>query len=150
MTEVDNICRFPACKARGTGIPCHWYCTLKTKSQIKKDRVKELAANKKEKVSDDMVFYTTRVWPYRPHTCRCCGMAVGHIPYLWFFHHVLEKRNYKEYRHAVWNIVILCRICHDAWEDNPDARTAVTIMRDYLLELHEKGELDPESELLIV
>ena len=62
---------------------------------------------KKELVKKDKEFYMG-IWKVRPHRCRICGKELGNEALMVYFHHILEKRKYKEYRHTEWNIIILC------------------------------------------
>lgn len=66
--------------------------------------------------------------------CQCCGRALGYEPNLTFFHHILEKRNFPEYRHLTANIAIICSQCHNRYETNPDNVPYLVLLRDKLME----------------
>lgn len=53
-------------------------------------------------------------------TCECCGRRLAWEPNSIFFHHILEKRNFPQFRHKEWNIAIVCSECHNRYETNPD------------------------------
>lgn len=52
--------------------------------------------------------------------CESCGKRLYFQPNLVNFHHVLEKRNFPEYRHDEDNIAVVCPECHSSYETNPD------------------------------
>jgi hypothetical protein len=78
------------------------------------ERGKLRREEKKALVEEDKEFYMS-IWDKRPHRCRICSKYLGEEALMVYFHHILEKRNYKEYRHKEWNIIILC------WEHHTDA-----------------------------
>ena len=65
--------------------------------------------------------------------CECCGTRLWFEPNLMYFHHILEKRNYPEYRHKEWNIAILCSDCHSRYESNPDNVPYLKMKKEKLL-----------------
>lgn len=94
----------------------------------------------------DKTFYM-EVWRTRSPYCECCGEPL-YEPYLYMFHHILEKRDkkgryddYSMYRHCLWNIMLLCWQCHDAYERNPDTRLFIVMAKQFLLDM-----LDQEFE----
>lgn len=82
-----------------------------------------------------------QIWAQRAHICQDCGEPLGSKAYTWMFHHILEKRtktkmphnDFSQYRWCKWNIWLLCRICHDAYEDNPDNRPVIHEHRSWLI-----------------
>jgi len=103
---------------------------------------------KKDLIEEDKKFYLSvweeRTWEDEPPgmlstqypKCECCGASLGSEPNLMNFHHILEKRNYPEYRHKEWNIAILCPDCHSRYESNPDNIPYLVQKREFLLNLH--------------
>lgn len=72
------------------------------------------------------------------------------------FHHVLEKRvkqhssyvDYSRFRHCLWNILLLCWGCHDAYERNPAIKRLQSIV-DYkqnLVDILEDGDYDYDKQ----
>lgn len=65
--------------------------------------------------------------------CEVCGVRLWMEPNATYFHHVLEKRNYPQYRHEAWNIAIVCSECHNKYETMPDMVPYLKLKRDELL-----------------
>lgn len=86
--------------------------------KISKKRQKKLE-DQKEMLKLDEVFYK-EVWTASPHVCQNCDCKLPRVPYNWMFHHLLEKRNYPQFRHSPENIMILCLECHSKAETNID------------------------------
>ena len=89
---------------------------VSNKSKIAKD-------NKKLLIEEDKEFYLS-IWEYsdleyQQHCCYECGKGLSE-PLTLYFHHILEKRNYPEFRHIKINIAILCWNCHNQAEINID------------------------------
>src|SRR5579862_7870958 len=55
----------------------------------------------------DKAFYLEH-WNAHPRKCEECGKHLGNKPLTIFFHHILPKRNYPEFRHEHTNIIVLC------------------------------------------
>ena len=127
---------------------------LQPPKQIRKVSEKQVfkMSIKKELLEKDKAFYT-EVWIKRffkdslsvPGTyikvkvicCENpeCKKRLPDEPNLMFFHHVLEKRNFPEYRHEEQNIAILCAECHNAYETFPDSVPYLKDLRIKLLTL---------------
>ena len=93
---------------------------LKRSGNLKRTPLKRVSPNKRVKQDfrqEDNNFYKL-IWEKRPHICRNCGEKLGREPLSIYFHHVLEKRNFKEYRHKEWNIIVLCWLCHQNADQN--------------------------------
>jgi len=86
------------------------------------------------------------IWKVRPHICICCGNWLGNYPRKFFFHHLAEKRNYHELRYVITNIVLVCWICHTAYEDNPDNRPLLKELKQDILneQQHSNSQTLPE------
>jgi 5-methylcytosine-specific restriction endonuclease McrA len=90
--------------------------TLK-RTPLKKFSNKKINKKEDSEWSKDIEFYMT-IWNKRKHICRNCNKYLGSEPLTIYFHHILEKRNYKEYRHCEWNIIVLCWSCHQNADQN--------------------------------
>lgn len=86
--------------------------------KVSKKRQKKLE-EQKELLKLDEEFYK-EVWAASPHKCQNCDCKLPKTPYNWMFHHLLEKRNYPQFRHIPENIMILCLECHSKAETNID------------------------------
>jgi 5-methylcytosine-specific restriction endonuclease McrA len=86
--------------------------------KISKKRQKKLEEQKDLAKLDD-VFYK-EVWGASKNECQNCNCKLPRTPYNWMFHHLLEKRNYPQFRHTPENIMILCLTCHSKAETNID------------------------------
>jgi len=104
---------------------------------------------KKQLIEEDKLFYK-KVWDnlskldegsnyeqsYR--SCEECNKKLGLEINFCFFHHILEKRNYPEYRHKDWNIALLCKQCHNEYETNPDTHPNLVRRRKESIEIVNK------------
>ena len=86
--------------------------------KISKKRQKKLE-EQKDLLKLDEEFYKM-VWAASKPECQNCNCKLPKTPYNWMFHHLLEKRNYPQYRHTPENIMILCLECHSKAETNID------------------------------
>lgn len=82
----------------------------KTKAK-KADNLKLFAADKE--------FYAD-VWNASPHRCGECNCKLGKEPLTLFFHHLLPKSQYPQFRHTHENIMILCPDHHAQAETDLD------------------------------
>ena len=86
--------------------------------KVSKKRQKKLE-EQKDLAKLDEVFYK-EVWAASKNECQNCNCKLPRTPYNWMFHHLLEKRNYPQFRHVPENIMILCLTCHSKAETNID------------------------------
>lgn len=77
----------------------------------------------------DREFYL-EVWRAAPHKCYNCDCKLPKEPSNFMFHHLLEKRNYPQFRHEPLNIAILCLECHSKCETNIDFAPKIKQMRE--------------------
>ncbi len=84
-------------------------------------------------LEQDKIFYM-KVWNSRPHVCENCT-AILSQPLLQYFHHILFKAQYPQYRHCSWNIALCCWECHDKTHRNEDLTPYLKKRRLELLEL---------------
>lgn len=86
--------------------------------KVSKKRQKKLE-EQKELLKQDEAFYK-EIWAASANACQNCNCKLPKSPYNWMFHHLLEKRNYPQFRHVSGNIMILCLECHSKAETNID------------------------------
>ena len=84
--------------------------------KVSKKRAK-LIEQQKELLELDKEFYK-EVYLASPNWCQNCGVKLPKEPQTFMFHHLLEKRNYPQFRHTPENIMILCLCCHSKAETN--------------------------------
>jgi hypothetical protein len=73
--------------------------------------------------------------------CEVCQRFLWGEPNLMYFHHILEKRNFPQYRHIESNIAIVCPDCHNRYETYPDKVPYLVEKRKELLSLHYENKL---------
>lgn len=86
--------------------------------KVSKKRQKKLE-DQKDMQKLDHQFYM-EIWRSSPHTCVECKRKLGKTPSTLFFHHLLPKRLYTNFRHVPENICLLCADCHSQTEVNID------------------------------
>lgn len=86
--------------------------------KVSKKRQKKMA-DQKELQEKDHNFYM-EVWHAGPKKCVECGRKLGKTPSTLFFHHLLPKRLFPQYRHVPENIATVCADCHQQVEVNID------------------------------
>jgi len=108
---------------------------LKSTGRIKKISKKGLIKRqeKKELLISDFEFYQ-KIWECNEHYCTECGIGLPEPALTLYFHHLLPKRNYPEYRHLDKNICILCGNCHSMCESNIDKTPKVRKLTEDLRE----------------
>lgn len=85
----------------------------------------------KNQVLADQDFYQ-EIWEEREHKCFESGKLLPSEPLSLFFHHILPKAKYPQYRHAKWNIVILHPDVHSQVEVNLDKCPRVKGLTEHL------------------
>lgn len=99
------------------------------------EKAKAQAADEKKLFAADKDFYAD-IWNSSPHICQCgCKAKLGKEPLTLFFHHLLPKSQYPEFRHTPENIMILSPDCHSQVEVDIDKRPAVKARRDEVYKL---------------
>ncbi len=107
--------------------------------KVSKKRQKKLA-EQKVTAEKDASFYK-EVYAASPHRCQNCDCRLPRTPSNFMFHHLLEKRNYPQYRYVPENIMILCLTCHSKAETNIDFAPRIKQRRDEAMRNCEKWEL---------
>jgi 5-methylcytosine-specific restriction endonuclease McrA len=87
-------------------------------AKVSKKRAKQIELDKIT-LEADKEFYK-EVYLASPHACQNCGCKLPKEPSNFMFHHLLEKRNYSQFRYTPENIMILCLECHSKAETNID------------------------------
>lgn len=95
------------------------------------DKKKKEQVEEKKVSAMDKEFYL-EIWVASPHVCSECQKKLGKEPLTLFFHHLLEKRNYPEFRYTPENIAILCPDCHTQAETDIDKTPKTKARREKL------------------
>jgi 5-methylcytosine-specific restriction endonuclease McrA len=96
-------------------------------------KAKEKSKVDAETFNLDKMMYA-EIWAASPHVCQCgCKTKLGKEPLTTFFHHVLPKAIYPQFRHMPENIMILAPDCHNAVETSLDSRPVVKKRRQELI-----------------
>jgi 5-methylcytosine-specific restriction endonuclease McrA len=98
------------------------------------EKKKAMQAIEKALFAADKEFYAD-LWANSPHKCQQCGCGLGREPLTLFFHHLLPKSTYPQFRHTPENIMILCRDCHAQAETNIDKVPKVKARRNEVVKL---------------
>lgn len=102
---------------------------------------------KKEITKRDHETYR-EIWKDRPHTCIESGRGLGKEPLTTYFHHLLKKETFPQYRWEKWNIVILSPEMHGNAESDLDKVPKVKELYLEALEKHKKIKEKYEQSLL--
>lgn len=157
---MAETCTWPACICRATGAKCSNFSEkkgAKNKGETKRYSIPKRSENgkhqallKRDQVQRDMHFYITEVWPNVSHFCACgCGTLVTDATNISIYHHYLEKENYDEFRHEVWNMGIVTPRCHNQYHSNPDNKPVLRDKRAQLLkDLEEKGHSFNKNKII--
>lgn len=110
-----------------------------TKPKEKKPIAKQSAKKKAQLAAESDLFardkeFYMEVWNASPHVCQCgCNAGLGKEPLTTFFHHVLPKSSFPQFRHVHENIMILHPDCHNSVEASLDNRPGVKLRKQELL-----------------
>lgn len=107
----------------------------KEPKNVKKYIIPKVSAKRKKQIEQDKItlehdkeFYK-EVYAASPHICQNCDCRLPKEPQSFMFHHLLEKRNYPQFRYTPENIMILCLTCHSQAETNIDFAPRVKARR---------------------
>lgn len=108
-------------------------------TQLKRTPLKKVSSlgrakqiEKKVLIDKDKDFYF-KIWNEREHICYETGEYLGETPNICFFHHVLAKELYPQFRHCEWNIVLLKESVHNQVETNIKFCPKVEELTTYLM-----------------
>jgi len=96
--------------------------------KVSKKRAAKIEQDK-ELLKLDKEFYK-EVYAASPHFCYECGCKLPKEPATFMFHHLLEKRNFPQFRHEPLNIALVCLTCHSKAETNLDFAPKIRKLRD--------------------
>lgn len=74
-----------------------------------------------------------KIWNEREHKCAISNKPLGNEPLSYYFHHILEKRNYEHFALCKWNIIILNYEVHNMYETKPDTQPLLMELREELI-----------------
>ena len=89
-------------------------------------QIPKVSAKRKMQIVEDKILFEQdkdfykEIWAASPHTCQECNCKLGKEPLTIFFHHIMPKSIYPQFRHEPSNIAILCLECHSKCETNID------------------------------
>lgn len=149
MSELVQVCTYPACQCRATGVYCDNKPVKKQPQPIAKQSEKQ-----KKKAADlaivsraDISFYYT-VWMERPRVDFETGEPIYERYNSLFMHHILQKKqtvhahsDYSIYRHCKWNIVIISWQTHDKVHMNIENCPKIKAYTLKLVKMHDEGKL---------
>lgn len=95
---------------------------------------------------EDTKFYSY-IWSMRKHECYETGKWLGNEPLTVFFHHVLPKEQFPEYRHASWNILLISHETHDQVHMDMDRTPKIKKRYLELLEKHNTFTKNQENDI---
>ena len=130
LAEIQAIKKLiPAQVYKGKEPTAKVVASLKPKEpkQLRKqsDKAKAQVVEDKAQHEADKLFYAG-IWEVSPHVCQCgCKKKLGKEPLFQFFHHLLPKQSFPQFRHEEINIIILHPDCHTAVENSIDNRPIV-------------------------
>jgi len=101
----------------------------KTPMRRQSEKAKAKEGEDKKLFAADKEFYAD-IWNASPHVCYECGKKLGKEPLTLFFHHLLPKSHYPEFRHTPENIAILCPDDHQQAETDLDKVPRVKARRE--------------------
>lgn len=117
---------------------------------LKRTKLKKMSEEKKASLPQEIAdtasmwsFFLTLWYELKPEerVCYETGRQLLGVPLTIYFHHVLPKETYPQYKYCKWNIVLLTWMQHDQAEINIDKTPKVKALRDELLKKHQNGEL---------
>lgn len=94
----------------------------------------------KERKEKDVAFYV-KIWNASNKRCQITGRYLGNEPLTTFFHHILPKSRFPEYRWCEWNILMVHPEVHAQIELDMDKVPGVRKMTEELMEKHLNGIL---------
>ena|SRR5271155_232711 len=78
------------------------------------------------------------IWEERPHIDFETNEPIYGEPLTLYFHHILERRNYPQYRYSKWNIVLVSWDTHAKAESDLDLVPKIKAYRNKLLKTKAK------------
>jgi len=104
--------------------------------QKKRYVIPKVSAKRKLQIVEDKILFEQdkdfykEIWAASKHACQSCGVKLPKEPLTLFFHHLLPKSIYPQFRHEPSNIAILCFECHSKCETNIDFAPKIKMIKD--------------------
>jgi hypothetical protein len=138
---MPKVCKVESCSnpVFGGGY-CKYHQNLREDKKPKKlkklsERGRLAKEAKKDLIELDKIFYQ-KIWEEREHVCYESNEYLGDEPNIFYFHHVLEKSKYPQYRHCAWNIILVKAEIHTQIHSNIDKTPKVKVLTQQLKEEH--------------
>lgn len=130
--EVEN-CKYPVFSKK----KCKFHQERKPIKKVS-DKGKIKMKEKKNFTELDKLFYQ-RLWEspeeeYQNHYCYECGKGLSE-PLILYFHHLIYKEHYPQFRYLVKNIAIICGDCHTQTHRDIDKTPKLKELTNNLKEL---------------
>lgn len=97
---------------------------------VRKEETFDDVLQKNAEMHDD--YFYAELWDDREHKCFETNVMLPHVPLNMFFHHILPKAKYPQYRHEKWNIVLLHPDVHSQVETFIDKCPRVKALTEHL------------------
>jgi hypothetical protein len=97
-----------------------------TETQIKR-------SNEKRELNERTLSFYEEIWKERKHYSEINGAWLGDTIRTYFFHHILPKNSYPEYRFNKENIILLTLEQHMKVENTPQYYEEINTRRTLLL-----------------
>jgi hypothetical protein len=127
-------CRHPTC-----GETCRRTKKVKKIYTLKRTPIRKRSKKKQQSLGEQVLtqqkdwLFFLEIWNERDHICYETGDPIYGEPLTLYFHHVLEKELYEEYRYCKWNIVLVTWETHSKCHNNIDFAPKVKAYRDKLI-----------------
>lgn len=110
---------------------------VKTRLKRQSIKAKRQIPLKKEELLKQWEFFR-EIWAERPHISEVSGTPIYGEPLSTYFHHILPKSKFKEWKFVKKNIIILTFEEHQKVENDPYVFEEINDRRDEILWLIEK------------
>lgn len=128
-------CKHPTC-----GDVCRRPKKDKKIYSLKRTPIRKRSKKKQQSLESELLTqqkdwaFFLEIWNEREHICYETGQPLyGDPPPTLYFHHVLEKEKYPQYRYKKWNIVLVTWETHSKCHNNIDFAPKVKAYRDKLI-----------------
>lgn len=117
---------------RSVGVPIRKVVTLRTRQKLKVASTGEKRWNWKGGITPERVSLRTNLearlareacFKRDDFTCRCCQQRGGKLN----AHHVWPFQRFPQWKYEVWNLVTLCKACHDKFHNAAGGAVHVAI-----------------------
>lgn len=131
--RITKSCKHPTCGdvCRRIKKKKKIYVLKRTPLQkISKKRLRKINDAKKLTVKDKMLY--AEIWEEREHIDFETGLPIYGEARTLYFHHVLEKHLYPQFRYKKWNIIIISWETHDKVHRNIDLCPKINKLTNFL------------------